>query len=77
MTTNAINNSGPVSSLTNLPIPASATDLMAYVELLLIQDYDQQMKEMASDIKTKNRLKQSYRAHKIARSNSRRPSTIC
>ncbi len=69
MTTSGISNATYVSSLTNTTVPASSTDLMAYVELLLVQDYDQQMKDMANSIKINNRLKQSYREHKIAVNN--------
>lgn len=54
-----------ISSFNHLPIGSSPTDLMAYVETLLIQDYDDQMRDIANSIKINNRLKQAYREHKI------------
>ncbi|MDO8518801.1 MAG: hypothetical protein Q7T11_01400 [Deltaproteobacteria bacterium] len=66
MNSNSINGAGyasgamAMSGLGNSPV-----DLMAYVETLLIQDYNDQMREMAFDIKQKTRIKQAYREHKI------------
>lgn len=65
MSTETISNATFISSITNTTVPSSCTDLMAYVEMLLVQEYDAQMKDMAEDIKINNRLKQAYREHKI------------
>lgn len=53
------------SSITNLPIKSSVIDLMSYVEMLLVQDYDEQLKSMADSIKINTSLKKAYRNHKM------------
>lgn len=54
------------SSLTSLPIGNNPIELMSYVEMLLVSDYDAQMKDLAENIKRATKLKEAYRQHKSA-----------
>lgn len=61
--TPSITNS-PTSSISHLPIGGNITDIMAYVELMLVQEYDAQLKDLADTIKQNTRLKEYYRNDK-------------
>lgn len=65
MSNTGISNATYVSSISNASVGgASATDIMSYVETLLVQEYDSQMKDMATSIKLNNRIKEAVRNYK-------------
>ncbi len=60
-----ISNATYMSSISNSAAGGgNATDIMSYVETLLVQEYDSQMKDIGNTLKINNRIKEAIRNHK-------------
>lgn len=58
-----VSNSVTFSSTGNLPIGGSAVEIMAAVEMMIVQEYDDQLRSMAQQMKQNTKMKKAIRQH--------------